>query len=103
MFFSYINKNIPSKCSLKIVRPSHLMPFRRRFISTADEQDKTVFIGWNNHKKDGRTARNFNKTKLFFGNNVMEFCIKNNISSLWTTPDKAEERSPSYPPGFKKE
>lgn len=99
-FLKYVGEHAPKTCSLKPVPPSHIMPFRKKYMNSSDEPDKTVFIGWNNHKLDGKQARNFNKTRLIFGDNVAEFCIKNNISSLWTTPNKATEKTITYPPGY---
>ena len=76
------------------------MPFRKKYIKAADEPDKTVFVGWNDHKLDKRVARNFGKTELFLGKKVADFCRCNNISSLWTSPEKASEKDISYPEGF---
>jgi hypothetical protein len=49
---------------------------------------------------DGKSPRIFDKTRLFLGDKVAYFCIKHNISSLWTTPDKASEKDITYPSGF---
>lgn len=99
-FLRYINSHVPSSCSLKPVQPSHIMPFRKQYIKSSDEPDKTIFIGWNDHKLDKKMARNFEKTELFFGKKVADYCRIHNISSLWTTPDKAREKDISYPVGF---
>lgn len=99
-FLKYINVHAPSMCSLKPVQPSHIMPFRKKAIHPSDEPEKTIFRGWNNHKIDKRTARNFDKTELFLGKKVADFCRHNNVSSLWTTPDKAFEKEITYPEGF---
>lgn len=101
MFFSYINSHAPSACSLKPVQPSHIMPFRKKYITRADEPDKDIFLGWNDHVRDKKRAQNFSKTELFLGKKVADYCRKHNISSRWTTPDKAKEKPVSYPGGFK--
>lgn len=49
-----------------------------------DEADKIYFKGWNDHTKDGRVARNFDKTEFYFGKTVADYCRVHNISSLWT-------------------
>lgn len=95
-----LSTNAPTSCSLKPVQPSHIMPFRKKYIKSSDEPNKTVFVGWNDHKLDGKSARNFDKTRLFLGDKVADFCIKHNISSLWTTPDKASEKAITYPAGY---
>lgn len=61
---------------------SDLFPFLK--CRLVYEQDKIYFKGWNDHQKDGRKARNFDKTEFFLGKNVSDYCRKNNISSLWT-------------------
>lgn len=99
-FLKYAGEHSPKSCSLQPVQPSHIMPFRKKYIKSSDEPNKTVFLGWNNHKLDGKTARNFDKTRLFLGNEVADFCIKHNISSLWTTPAKAAEKTVTYPAGY---
>ena len=99
-FLKYVGEHAPKSCSLKPVQPSHIMPFRKQYIKSSDEPNKTVFLGWNDHKSDGKTARNFDKTRLFLGDEVANFCIKHNISSLWTTPDKAPEKTVTYPAGY---
>ena len=99
-FLKCVGEHAPKTCSLTPVQPSHIMPFRKQYIKTSDEPNKTVFLGWNDHKSDGKTARNFDKTRLFLGDEVANFCIKHNISSLWTTPDKAPEKTVTYPAGY---
>lgn len=100
-FLKYISDRVPISVSTKTVRPSQLMPFRRKKIRKEDEVDKTIFWGWNDHTKDGKTARNFNKTELFFGKRVADFCRKNNISSMWKSPaDGVNEKDPIMPPNY---
>ncbi len=100
VFLKYIDTHAPTSCSQKPVQPSHIMPFRKKYIKSSDEPNKTIFYGWNDHKFDGKSARNFDKTRLFLGDKVADFCIKHNISSLWTTPDKASEKAITYPAGY---
>lgn len=95
-FIKYIVSNAPKNCSNKIVSPKHLLPFRKKYISTSDDKEKKYFCGWNNHIKDGRKARNFNKTELFFCKRVADYCRKNNISSMWSA-HKKDESNISYP------
>lgn len=87
-FLQLLSKNSPSKS--KCIGVNYLtlrdyLPYRR-----VDETDKIYFSGWNDHKKDKRKARNFDKTEFFFGKSVADYCRKNNISSLWSdTPRNA--------------
>lgn len=64
-----------------------------------NEADKIYFKGWNDHVKDGKTARNFKKTEFFFGKSVANYCRKHNISSMWTDIPN-EEKSYHLPHGF---
>lgn len=96
MFLNYIASKSPTQCTNQIVDPSHLSKFRNKKVKSADEPEKIYFVGWNNHLKDKRKARNFDKTELFFGKRVADYCRKNNISSMWT--DKRYDSSKaSYP------
>lgn len=95
-FLKYIASKSPAKCSGRPIDPSHLARYRCKRIKTADEPEKIYFVGWNNHLKDKRKAHNFDKTELFFGKRVADYCRKNNISSMWT--DKRYDSSKaSYP------
>lgn len=71
----------PKKCTNEIVDSIHLIPFRKNKIKNTEEPNKIYFIGWNNHLKDKRQAHNFEKTELFFGKKVADYCKKHNISS----------------------
>ena len=95
-FLHYIASNCPKKCSKYMVSPDHLIPFRKNKIKKTDDQDKIYFLGWNNHLIDKRKAQNFDKTELFFGKKIADYCRKNNISSIWTaTPN--QNRQIKYP------
>lgn len=102
LFLSYISRRVPTTSNTSVVQPSHILPFRKHLINKNDEADKTVFIGWNDHKRDKRKARNFDKTELFFGKQVADFCRKNNISSIWGIAAKEKEIDATYPPNYKK-
>lgn len=82
VFLQLLSKNSPkkSKCTgvdYQILK--NYLPYRK-----VDEADKNYFCGWNDHKKDKRKARNFDKTEYFFGKTVADYCRNNNISSLWS-------------------
>lgn len=99
-FLKYLDSVFPDTCSGNIVAPSKLMRFRPTKSSSSDSADRTVFVGWNDHKRDGKIARNFDKTECYFVKRVADFCRANNISSIWTTPDLGAE-SVSFPPGYR--
>lgn len=99
-FLKYIAEHCPSQCSAETVNPQHLVKHRASRVNTDEEPEKTVFLCWDNHK-DGKQARNFDKTQKYFGKRVADFCRKNNISSKWTTPDKANYlHQIEDPPGY---
>lgn len=57
---------------------------------SVDEADKIYFKGWNDHQKDGKRARNFDKTEFFLGKTVADYCRAHNISSIWTNVPREE-------------
>jgi len=63
------------------------LPYRQ-----VDEQDKIYFCGWNDHIRDHRHARNFDKTEFFFGKIVADYCRVHNISSMWSDIPRDEQR-----------
>lgn len=83
-----LSKHIPTKSSGTKIRYDEM----RRFLPyrAVDESEKIYFKGWNDHVKDGRVARNFDKTEFYLGKEVADYCRRNNISSLWTA-DSSEE------------
>lgn len=104
-FIRYMATHCPTHYSGTLVDPEYIARHSQkcRHSRTAGDDDKTVFIGWNDHIKDGRTAQNFEKTRKYFGKMIADHCKEHNISSMWTTPDMARERKPgSYPPGYSK-
>ena len=95
-FLVNIASQAPEKCNTAIVDPSHLIPFRKNKIQKTDDPNKIYFSGWNNHLKDKRKAHNFEKTELFFGKKVADFCRTHNISSMWTDKIK-DSKKPNHP------
>lgn len=63
------------------------LPYRQ-----VDESEKKYFCHWNDHQKDHRTARNFDKTEFYFGKKVADYCRKNNISSIWSDTPRDERK-----------
>ncbi len=81
-FLRLLSKNSPKKSKCTGVTYQFLrnyLPYRQ-----VDDAAKIYFCGWNDHKKDKRKAKNFDKTEFFFGKSVADYCRKNNISSLWS-------------------
>lgn len=83
-FLEFVVDKAPKHCSKTPVHPDHFIKFIKRNKRIVSESDKIYFKGWNNHVKDGRMAHNFDKTELFFGKHIAEYCRQNNISSVWT-------------------
>ena len=77
-----LSSNIPVKSTGQRVSYEEM----RRFVKCrhVDEADKIYFKGWNDHKADGKIARNFDKTEFYCGKEVADYCRANNISSIWT-------------------
>ena len=84
MFLKSIESQLPKKSSGIKAAPYKIARFKTSQLKHVEESDKIYFYGWNDHKKDGRQAKNFEKTKLFFGIEIENYCRKNNISSMWT-------------------
>lgn len=99
-FLKFIDNHTPNKCTPQIVNPDYLLRFRSYYNRDANEQEKTRFIGWNDHTKDKRTAHNFDKTEQYFGKAVADFCRSRNISSIWTVPGDTAPRNIDFPPGY---
>lgn len=87
VFLNLLSLNIPKQYSGQQCMYKDLIPFVKA--RTVEESDKVYFKGWNDHIKDGRKARNFDKTEFFFGKTVADYCRQHNISSIWT--DKISE------------
>lgn len=87
VFLNLLSLNIPKQYSGKQCTYKDLIPFVKTRV--VEESDKVYFKGWNDHIRDGRKARNFDKTEFFFGKKVADYCRKHNISSIWT--DKISE------------
>jgi len=56
-----------------------------------EKSNKIFFCGWNDHTKDGRTARNFDKTEFFLGKTIADYCRAHNISSMWSDVPRDEK------------
>ena len=94
-FLREIDSHAPQRCSPIRVQPHEIA----RYKPNIPDNEKIYFLGWNDHLIDGKRAQNFEKTRAILGDAVADFCIKNNISSLWThIPRKT--RNYSDPPGF---
>ena len=89
MFLDLLSSKIPERYSGKKCTYKDMIPFAK--LRNVEECEKVYFKGWNDHIKDGRQARNFDKTKFFFGDIVAGYCRKHNISSMWT--DKPNEEN----------
>lgn len=99
-FLSYIARKCPDKFSGKPVQPSSMRHYLRDTL-TAEEKEKDIFVGWNDHVKDGRIARNFETTQKYLGKKIADFCKENNISSMWTSSKEGEaEKEATFPPGM---
>lgn len=82
VFLNLLSSKIPLKYSGYKYTYKDMIPFLK--CKPVDEAEKIYFKGWNDHTKDNRQARNFDKTEFYFGKEVADYCRKNNISSLWT-------------------
>lgn len=82
MFLDHLNTNIPNHITKDIVQPHAIARYKSNSIP---DNEKIYFIGWNNHLKDKRFARNFEKTKLLMGDDVADYCMRRNISSMWSS------------------
>lgn len=95
-FLKYIAIAAPTNCTNAPVSPEHLTRFRKSQIKPTDDPNKIYFKGWNNHLIDKRIAHNFDKTELFFGKKVADYCRSHNISSMWTDVPSSK-KSASFP------
>jgi len=59
-----------------------------------EEEDQIYFLGWTDHvahpKTGNVTGKNLTKTRRLLGKDIAEYCKTRNISSCWTTADKAK-------------
>ena len=94
LFLQLLSKKAPTRSSRTGVNYHELrqyLPYRH-----VEESNKIYFCGWNDHTKDKRTARNFDKTEFYLGKKVADYCRKNNISSLWSDIPR-DERNVTNP------
>ncbi len=89
VFLKLLSLKIPKQYSGEKCIYKDLVPFVS--LRNVEESDKVYFKGWNDHIKDGRKARNFDKTEFFFGKIVADYCRKHNISSMWTDRPNEED------------
>ena len=90
LFLRLLSENSPRQSTRQGVDYTELrryLPYRH-----VDEEDKIYFCGCNDHQKDRRQARNFDKTEFFLGKAVAEYCRENNISSLWSDIPRDERQ-----------
>lgn len=95
-FLRFIASNAPKDAKDGIISSTAVAKFRHNKIPIEQEKDKIYFIGWNNHKKDGRIARNFEKTELLLGSSIANYCRKHNISSMWSN-QSSDKQKETYP------
>lgn len=99
-FLSYISRHSPRECSPELVNPQYMTRYVAKRVPKNEEPEKDVFLGWNDHLIDKRKAQNFNKTELYFGKRIANFCRTHNISSMWTTRETGKGKTASFPPGY---
>ena len=95
-FLRFIANNAPKEAKDEIISSTSVAKFRKKIIPSAQDKDKIYFVGWNDHKKDGRIAKNFEKTKLLLGTNIADYCRKHNISSMWSDQPRDHQKE-TYP------
>ena len=93
-FLRLLSEKAPRKSSLQGVDYRELRKYSS--FRHVDENEKIYFCGWNDHLKDKRQARNFDKTEFYLGKTVADYCRRNNISSLWSSFPR-DERSVTNP------
>lgn len=81
-FLRILSEKIPVTFSGHSPAPETMRQYR--ICKDIDESEKKYFCGWNDHEKDKRTARNFEKTEFYFGKKYADYCCRNNVSSLWS-------------------
>lgn len=96
-FLKEIDNAIPGKCSKARVQPHEISRYKKN----QDDDEKDYFLGWIHHINDGNhvTTENLDKTRRFLGNDVADFCQKNNISTKWTS-NFNESCNYFDPPGY---
>lgn len=88
-FLDRLDRAAPPFCSSHIIEPHEVA---RYYKSETSEDKKIYFFGWNDHIKDKKQAQNFKKTRERLGDDVADFCQRNNISSRWTDKPKKSKK-----------
>lgn len=83
-FLIHVDCCVPRYSRCKMVDPDKSCELNQNAGKDIPDGDKTHFFGWNDHQKDHRKARNFEKTEMILGKEVADYCRENNISSKWT-------------------
>ena len=84
-FLRYLDDHIPLQLSAGEVDEELYALLPPKAKKKVDEERKIYFAGWNDHRKDGRQARNFEKTRIMTGSaKIAGYCRRNNISSMWS-------------------
>lgn len=84
VFLNIISERAPKSCSKTAVQPHQIAKYKAKDLSDDDDKEKIYFIGWLSHDSDNRQAQNIEKTRLYLGEDVAEYCRKHNISSRWS-------------------
>lgn len=90
IFLKAISEQAPHISARVLVQPAVMQRWYPDRIRNADPEERTVFYRWVEQDQCGRQAHNFNKTEVYFGRNVADYCRRHNITSQWLTPEKAE-------------
>lgn len=91
IFMKTIFDQSPKQCSGKPVQPNVMKRWYRNRCKVNNPEEQTVFYRWVDQTKSGHKAHNFDKTELYFGRRVADYCRRNNISSQWITEEQAEK------------
>lgn len=90
IFLKFISEHAPKTCSENPVQPEVMQQWYPRRMELIDPEQRTIFFRWVDQNASGRTAHNFEKTEVYFGKNVADYCREHNITSQWLTPEQAE-------------
>ncbi len=91
IFLKYIANHIPDCCSDEPIQPHIMQCWYPQKINIVDPEQRTIFYRWVDQTIRGNHAHNFEKTEVYFGKHVADYCRKHNITSQWVTPKQAEK------------